>query len=89
MFVVKFFLILIMGGESSEEYMNRHEEEVMRIRAMQDKNEQDAEIRKIALANNLKLGEEEIKRLREKDLKDYEIKNKELRIKEDEINKMK
>ena len=57
MFVVKFFLILMMGGESSEEYMNRHEEEVMRIRAMQDKNEQDAEIRKIALANNLKLGE--------------------------------
>ena len=72
---------------NSDEVMYNHEEEVMRIRNIREKNEQDYEIRKFIAANNLKLGEEEIRRLRDKDLKEYEIKNKELRIKEEEIQK--
>ena len=73
--------------QSFEEYMQMPEEEIIRIRAITDKTEQDAEIRKIALANNLKLGEKGIRRLKDKDLKEYKIKNKELSIKNDEINK--
>ena len=58
------------GGPSKEEIMYNHEEEVMRIRNLREKNEQDAEIRRFIAENNLKLGEEEIKRLREKDLQE-------------------
>ena len=65
------------GGQSKEQIMYNHEEEVMRIRNLREKNEQDAEIRRFIAENNLKLGEEEIQRLREKDLQEYEIKNKE------------
>ena len=44
------------GGQSKEQIMYNHEEEVMRIRNLREKNEQDAEIRRFIAENNLKLG---------------------------------
>ena len=46
----------------------------------------DFEIQKMAAQHNLTLGLEEIRRLREKDSKDFEIKLKELLIKQDEVS---
>ena len=40
------------GGQSKEEIMYKHEEEVMRIRNLREKNEQDAEIRRFTFKNN-------------------------------------
>ena len=44
------------------------------------------EIQKMAAQHNLTLGLEEIRRLREKDSKDFEIKLKELLVKQDEVS---
>ena len=75
-----------MGSDNEKQkIMNEHEEEVMRIRNLERKDEQDAEIRRFIAENDFKIKEEEIERLREKDLQEYEIKNKELSIKEQEI----
>ena len=75
------------GVQSFEEYMESHEEEVIKIRAISDKNEQDEKIKKTAFPNNFELNKEENRRLRDKALKEYKIKDKELNIKFNEINK--
>ena len=50
------------------------------------KTKNDYEIQKMAAQHNLTLGLEEIRRLREKDSKDFEIKLKELLVKQDEVS---
>ena len=66
---------------------NNHSEEIERIRMMKDKNDQEAELKKLLYQNNYDLGEKEIRRLIEKDKLEHEAKMEELRIKNEEVNK--
>ena len=70
------------SSDERERIMNQHEEEVMRIKNLQRKDEQEAGIKRFIIEHNIKIGKKEIERIREKDLQEYEIKGKELRIKE-------
>ena len=75
-----------MGSENEKlKILKSHEAEIIRIRNLDRKDMQDAEIRKFIAENDIKLKEEEIERIRDKDIKEYQIKNKELLIKEQEI----
>ena len=73
------------NGNEKLKILKNHEADIERIRAMERIADQEAEIKRIAEQNNYKLGMEEIKRLREKDLMEYEFKNKELDTKHEEF----
>lgn len=63
-----------------------NEAELKRIRMLEKRDEQEAEIRRLSEEYNFQIKEEEIKRLLQKDLQDYELKKIELDIRSRDIN---
>ena len=66
--------------------MGNSEAKLKEIRRLEKKDEQEAEIRRLAEENNLKIKEEEIQMLLKKNLQDYELKKIELDIRNRQVN---
>ena len=78
-------LIKMGSGSERMRILKNHEAEILRIKMMADAAELEAEIKRIAEKNKYTLGMEEIRRLREKDLAEYQFKNEELRKKHEQF----
>ena len=71
-----------MGNDTERiKIENEHEEEINKIKAMDDENDRQAAIKRFAEENKFKLSLEEIERLAKKDRMEHEEKMEDLSIK--------
>ena len=75
-----------MGNENEKlRIENEHEEEINKIKAMDDENDRQAAIKRFAEENKFKLSLEEIERLSRKDRMEHEEKMEDLSIKREQM----